>query len=123
MGLFARATASSTISCIPQVTKWCAGKSAFSSARLSMGLIFGLMKEGKTLGNLILREGREAVEKRVIEKAHQDPIFAFDRRSRAPADAREVPGRADSRCRRATNIIVENGRNYGSRRPDAADRN
>ena len=74
-GLFARATVFNNLG-IPQVTKWCAG-SPPSLARLSMGYLRA-MKEGKTLGNLILREGREAVEKRVIDKAHQDPIFAFD---------------------------------------------
>lgn len=36
------------------------------------------MKTGQTLGLLIEREGREAVERRVIEKAQQDPAFAID---------------------------------------------
>jgi hypothetical protein len=36
------------------------------------------MKEGQTLGLLIQREGREAVEKRIIEKAQEDSVFATD---------------------------------------------
>ena len=44
------------------------------------------MKQGQTLGLLIQREGREQVEKRVIEKAQSDPIFVeFD-----PAHSRDV---------------------------------
>jgi hypothetical protein len=34
------------------------------------------MKEGRTLGQLIKREGRDAIEARIIEKAQQDSIFA-----------------------------------------------
>jgi len=36
------------------------------------------MKSGQTLGALIEREGREAIERRVIEKTHADPVFATD---------------------------------------------
>jgi len=45
--------------------------------KLSMGYLRA-MKEGKTLGLLIQREGREQVERRIIEKAQSDPIFAWD---------------------------------------------
>ena len=34
------------------------------------------MREGRTLGLLIQREGREHVQKRIIEKAQQDSVFA-----------------------------------------------
>lgn len=108
-GLFARATVFNNLG-IPQVTKWCAG-SPPSLARLSMGYLRA-MKEGKTLGNLILREGREAVEKRVIDKAHQDPIFAFDLAVRPRQTLEKFLGvRIPDVV--AMNIIVENGRNYG----------
>jgi hypothetical protein len=36
------------------------------------------IREGKSLGLLIRREGRKAVERPVIERAHHDPVFAND---------------------------------------------
>ena len=36
------------------------------------------MKQGKTLGLLIQCEGREQVEKRIVEKAQSDPVFAWN---------------------------------------------
>jgi hypothetical protein len=34
------------------------------------------MAEGRTLGKLIEREGRPKVEQSIIDKAHEDPVFA-----------------------------------------------
>ena len=36
------------------------------------------MKAGKTLGKLVEKEGRDAIQQRVIEKAQTDPVFARD---------------------------------------------
>jgi hypothetical protein len=36
------------------------------------------MKEGKTLGLLLQREGREQVASRIIEKAQGDSVFAVE---------------------------------------------
>ena len=48
-----------------------------ATKKLSFGYLRA-MKEGRTLGQLIAQEGREAVEQRVIEKAHADHVFARD---------------------------------------------
>ncbi|MCA1703137.1 MAG: hypothetical protein LC808_07635 [Actinobacteria bacterium] len=108
-GLFRRATVFSNLG-IPQVTQECAG-SPPSLATLSMGYLRA-MKEGKTVGTLILGEGREAVEKRVIDKAHRDPIFAFDLAVRPRQTLEEFLGVRIPEVV-AVNVIVESGRNYG----------
>jgi hypothetical protein len=70
------------------------------------------MKQGQTLGLLIQREGREQVEKRVIEKAQSDPIFAWDltRRTRETLEKFlnvKIPDVV------AVDVIVENPRSFG----------
>ncbi len=82
-----------------------------TEAKLSTGYLRA-MKEGKTLGALIQREGRASVEKRIIDKAHADPIFARDlaRRSRQTLEAF-----LDVKIPEVVNlsVTVEDGRNFG----------
>jgi hypothetical protein len=79
--------------------------------RLSMSYLRA-MKQGKTLGMLIEREGRKAVESRVIQKAHEDSIFA-NRLAFSPRETLEkfldvkIPDTV------SVSVIVENGRTYG----------
>lgn len=81
------------------------------SDKLSVGYLRA-MKEGRTLGLLIEREGREQVEKRIIEKAHQDSVFAADL-ARCPRQTLEkfldvkIPEVV------SMNVIVENPRRFG----------
>ncbi|SRR6476661_3222168 len=69
------------------------------------------IKQGKTLGLLVQREGREQVEKRVIEKAQSDPIFAWDltRRTRETLEKFldvKIPDVV------AVDVIVESARSF-----------
>jgi len=70
------------------------------------------MKQGKTLGKLIEREGRKTVESRIIQKAHEDSIFA-NRLAFSPRETLEkfldvkIPETV------SVNVIVENGRTFG----------
>jgi len=69
------------------------------------------IKQGKTLGLLVQREGREQVEKRVIEKARSDPIFAWDltRRTRETLEKFldvKIPDVV------AVDVIVESARSF-----------
>jgi hypothetical protein len=76
-GLFPRATVFNNLG-IRQTTYTVAtGGGGEVADKLSVSYLRA-MKEGQTLGLLIQREGREAVEKRIIEKAQQDSVFATD---------------------------------------------
>ncbi len=83
----------------------------FAQEKLSMGYLRA-MRESRTLGALIEREGREAVERRVVERAHADPVFAHDlaRRPRATLE-----GFLDIKIPEAValSIVVENPRTFG----------
>jgi hypothetical protein len=48
---------------------------------LSLGYLRA-MKSGKTIGHLVEQEGREAVQQRIVERAHADPVFATSLRHR-----------------------------------------
>jgi hypothetical protein len=74
-GLFTRATVFTNLG-IRQTTYIVAvGGGGMVADKLSMDYLRA-MKTGKTLGQLTQREGRESVQRRVIEKAQQDPVFA-----------------------------------------------
>jgi hypothetical protein len=79
--------------------------------KLSVGYLRA-MKEGRTLRHLILREGREAVERRIIEKAHADSVFAADLR-RIPRETLEKF--LDVRIPEvlSLSVVVEDGRTFG----------
>jgi hypothetical protein len=113
-GLFARATVFTGLG-LTQKTQYVntggGGIATASEAKLSTGYLRA-MKEGKTLGALIQREGRESVERRIIEKAHADPIFARNlaRRSRQTLEEFldvKIPEVVN------LNVTVEDGRNFG----------
>jgi hypothetical protein len=74
-GLFPRATAFTGLG-IPQTTVYVpAGGGGAVGSKLSMSYLRA-MKEGHTLGRLIETEGRENVQRRIIEKAQRDSVFA-----------------------------------------------
>lgn len=76
-GLFARATVFTGLG-IRQATYIVAtGGGGPIGAEVSVGYVRA-MTEGRTLGQLIESEGREAVEQRVIERAQSDQVFAVD---------------------------------------------
>jgi len=76
-GLYARATVFNNLN-IKQTTHIVAtGGGGAVADKLSVGYLRA-MKEGNTLGLLIAREGRAAVQQRIIEKAQQDSVFAND---------------------------------------------
>ncbi len=82
-----------------------------ADAKLSVGYLRA-MKEGNTLGKLIEREGREAIQQRVIDKAHNDSVFARDlaMRPRQTLEAFlgvKIPEVVN------LNVVVEDGRNFG----------
>jgi len=79
------------------------------------------IKQGNTLGLLVQREGREQVEKRVIEKAQSDPIFAWDltRRTRETLEKFldvKIPDVV------AVDVIVESPRSFALVIPESASR-
>lgn len=77
------------------------------------------MVEGRTLGKLVEREGRAAVERRVIEKAQNDPVFAQELRYRPRQTLEKF---LDVRIPEplSISVIIENGRTFGIVVPPAA---
>lgn len=111
-GLYDRATVFTNLGIRQTIGSSGAGGGGGTVAnRLSMSYLRA-MKQGKTLGMLIDREGRKAVESRIIQKAHEDSIFA-NRLAFNPREALEefldvkIPDTV------TVNVIVENGRNFG----------
>jgi hypothetical protein len=70
------------------------------------------MKDGNTLGLLIERESRAAVEKRVIDKAREDPLFAADLKLRPRQTLEMFLGIRIPEVI-SVDVIVESGDNYG----------
>lgn len=110
-GLFNRETVFTNLG-IRQVTETVpSGGGGTVASELSVSYLRA-MKEGKTLGMLIEREGRSAVESRVIQKAHEDSIFA-NRLAFHPRETLEkfldvkIPDTV------AISVIVENARTFG----------
>ena len=80
-GLFTRDTVFNDLG-IQQTTRIVStGGGGPAQEKLSMGYLRA-MKAGKTLGLLVDREGRATVERRVIEEAQRNPVFADDLRFR-----------------------------------------
>ena len=74
-GLFNRATVFTGLG-ISQTTRIVpVGGGGMVADKLSMSYLRA-MKSGNTLGMLIDREGREAVQQRIIAKAHEDSVFS-----------------------------------------------
>jgi hypothetical protein len=107
-GLFHRATVFNDLG-IRQVThRFIGGEAAPTLSKKYLRA----MKEGKTLGILVQREGREAVERRVIERAQSDPVFAADL-ARRPREALEkFLGVAIPEVLSLT-VVVETSRTFG----------
>jgi hypothetical protein len=76
-GLYSRATVFTGLGIRQTVYYVPSGGGGAVGASLSMGYLKA-MKTGNTLGQLIQKEGRAAVQQRVIEKAQNDPVFARD---------------------------------------------
>jgi hypothetical protein len=87
------------------------GGVAATDTQLSVGYLRA-MKEGRTLGKLIEREGRASVQQRVIEKAHADSVFARNLAMR-PRQTLEtflgvkIPDVVN------VSVVVEDGRSFG----------
>jgi hypothetical protein len=76
-GLYSRATVFTGLG-IRQATYYVpTGGGGAVGASLSVAYLKA-MKTGNTLGQLIQKEGRAAVQQRVIDKAQNDPVFARD---------------------------------------------
>jgi hypothetical protein len=116
-GLFSRETVFTGLG-IRQTTYYVSTGGAVASA-LSVGYLKA-MKQGSTLGLLIQREGREAVEKRIIEKAHQDSVFAIDLRLRPRETLQNFLGVRIPEVV-SVSVVVENPRTFGLVIPMAAD--
>ena len=78
-GLFARKTVFEDLGIAR--TTWTVDNSPIGAQALSLGYLRA-MKSGKTIGRLVEQEGREAVQQRIIERAHEDPVFATNLRHR-----------------------------------------
>jgi len=73
-GLFARQTVFNNLG-IPQTTYDVPAVTSPPGDKLSKAYLRAMV-EGRTLGKLIEREGRQKVEQSIIDKAHEDPVFA-----------------------------------------------
>jgi hypothetical protein len=78
-GLFARKTVFDDLG-ITQTT-YTVDDAPIGAMALSRGYLRA-MRSGKTIGRLVEHEGREAVEQRIVERAHEDPVFAASLRHR-----------------------------------------
>lgn len=76
-GLFSRKTVFTDLGIQQTTYQVPSGGGGYVKDKLSPSYLRA-MKEGRTLGLLIQREGREQVERRIIEKAQQDSVFAND---------------------------------------------
>lgn len=76
-GLFARATVFKNLGIRRTTHLTQVGGGGGIAADLSIGYLRA-MKKGQTLGSLMEREGRESVERRVVQKAQGDPVFTAD---------------------------------------------
>lgn len=78
-GLFARKTVFDDLG-ITQTT-YTVDAAPMAAQALSRGYLRA-MKSGKTIGRLVEQEGREAIQQRIVERAHEDPVFATSLRNR-----------------------------------------
>jgi hypothetical protein len=80
-------------------------------ATLSTGYLRA-MKDGKTIGKLIEKEGREAIQRRIIEKAQSDPVFARDVAMRTRQTLQDFLGVAIPEVV-SISVVVENPSTFG----------
>ncbi len=91
-----------------------------AATQLSVGYLRA-MKEGRTLGKLIEREGRESVQQRIVEKAHADSVFA---RNLAMRPRQTLETFLGVKIPEVVNlsVVVEDGRTFGlvvpAKKPD-----
>ena len=95
---------------IKQVTYYVPSAGGPTASQLSVGYLRA-MKEGNTMGTLIAREGREAVQMRIVEKALQDSVFADNLKFR-PRETIEAFLGVKIPEVVAISVIVENPRNF-----------
>lgn len=70
------------------------------------------VSEGRSLGQLVAKEGRDTIHKRIIDRAHDDPIFAHNLKLRPRPTLEEflnvkIPETV------AISVVVEDGRTFG----------
>ena len=109
-GLFTREAVFTNLG-LKQVTRTPLMNDGHVPTKLSMSYLRA-MKQGQTLGLLIEREGRDVIERRIIQKAHDDSIFA-NRLAMHPQQTLEeflgvkIPEVV------SVNVVVENPRTFG----------
>jgi len=108
--LYPRATVFNNLG-IRQTTYYVFSAGGPTAAKLSTGYLRA-MKAGNTLGNLIQREGREAIQNRIIAKAQQDSVFADDLKFRPRETIEKFLGVKIPEVV-GISVIVETPRNFG----------
>jgi len=108
--LYPRATVFNHLG-IRQTTYYVFSAGGPTAAKLSTAYLRA-MKAGNTLGNLIEREGREAIQNRIIAKALQDPVFADDLKFRPRETIEKFLGVKIPEVV-GISVIVETPRNFG----------
>lgn len=118
-GLFTRKTAFTGLGIQQTTYQVPAGGGGYVKDKLSASYLRA-MKEGRTLGLLIQREGREQVEKRIIEKAQKDSVFANDLAFRPRQTLQNFLDVAIPEVV-SVSVIVENSRTFALVVPMRAD--
>jgi hypothetical protein len=112
-GLYNRATVFTGLG-LSQKTYYVAtggGGAAALGATLSTSYLRA-MKEGKTIGKLVEKEGRDAVQRRIVEKAKSDPVFARDVAMRTRQTLQDFLGVAIPEVV-SISVVVENPSTFG----------
>ena len=109
-GLFARKTVFNNLG-IRQTTVIVPTVSSPPGDKLSKAYLRA-MAEGRTLGKLIEREGRHKVERSIIDKAHEDSVFARDVIARPRQTLEKFLGVKIPEVV-GLSIVLENGRTFG----------
>jgi hypothetical protein len=109
-GLFARKTVFNNLG-IRQTTFIITNVSSPPGDKLSKAYLRA-MAEGRTLGKLIEREGRHKVERSIIDKAHEDSVFARDVIARPRQTLEKFLGVKIPEVV-GLSIVLENGRTFG----------
>ena len=109
-GLFARKTVFNNLG-IRQTTFIITNVSSPPGDKLSKAYLRA-MAEGRTLGKLIEREGRHKVERSIIDKAHEDSVFARDVIARPRQTLEKFLGVKIPEVI-GLSIVLENGRTFG----------
>ncbi len=118
-GLFSRKTVFTGLGIQQTTYQVPSGGGGYVKDKLSVSYLRA-MKEGRTLGLLIQREGREQVEKRIIEKAQHDSVFANDLALRPRQTLQKFLDVAIPEVV-SVSVIVENSRTFALVVPMPAD--